>query len=182
MKSLKEQILNLRSEGLSYNDIVEKLGCAKSTVAYYCNSTTKDKQQQVTKKLRKENPIKAKINRFVSNQTSNPLYVKIGSFSVDYRKEEGNKTAKLESRLFSPEDLLEKCGETCYLTGDKIDFSDSSSYNLDHRVPRSKGGESTLENCELATKAANYAKGNLSLEEFFDLCVKVVKHNKLSLD
>jgi len=32
----KEQIIKLYKEGKSYNEIVEKLGCAKSTVAYHC--------------------------------------------------------------------------------------------------------------------------------------------------
>lgn len=80
------------------------------------------------------------------------------------------------------QEVFEKSGNTCYLTGDTIDFSSPKTYHLDHRVPRSKGGQNTLENCEVATKAANMAKADLTLEEFFELCIKVVKHNKLKID
>lgn len=80
---------------------------------------------------------------------------------------------------FTHLDLLEKSQGICYLTGRTIDFTNSRSYNLDHRIARSKGGLNTLENCEVASKEANQAKSDLSQEEFFKLCVDVVLHNKL---
>jgi 5-methylcytosine-specific restriction endonuclease McrA len=177
--TLKDKILELRSQGLSYNKIVEQLGCAKSTVAYYCNNTSKDKFKTSQNRRRKADPLKRKIEHQRISKT-NPIRSKIKNFmrAADYRQ--GNKI--MEPVTFSSKNLLEKCGSTCYLTGDTIDFGDTASYSLDHRVPRSKGGLNTLENCEFATKAANFAKGDLSLEEFFELCVKVVKHNKLKID
>lgn len=33
---MKDDILKLREQGLTYNEIVNKLGCSKSTVSYYC--------------------------------------------------------------------------------------------------------------------------------------------------
>lgn len=42
-KKLKEPILTLRANGLSYNKICEKLNCAKSTVSYYCSETSSNK-------------------------------------------------------------------------------------------------------------------------------------------
>jgi len=197
--TLKDKILELRSQGLSYNKIVEQLGCAKSTVAYYCNDTSKDKFKTSQQRRRKADPLKRKIETFMyrpfntpKTQTvfktpehqriskTNPIRSKIKNFmrTVDYRK--GNPVT--EPITFSPKDLLEKCGSICYLTGDEIDFENNTSYSLDHMIPRSKGGANTLENCYIATKAANFAKGDLSLEEFFELCVKVVKHNKLKVN
>lgn len=41
MSALKEQILYLREQGLKYTEIVAKLGCALSTVSYYCNTSGK---------------------------------------------------------------------------------------------------------------------------------------------
>ena len=35
--SIKERILTLRSSGYTFNQIVEAVGCAKSTVSYHCN-------------------------------------------------------------------------------------------------------------------------------------------------
>lgn len=34
MSNLSEQIIELRNKDYSYNEICEKLGCSKSTVAY----------------------------------------------------------------------------------------------------------------------------------------------------
>lgn len=41
--TLKEDILSLREQGLNYNQIVQELGCAKSTVSYYCGYGQKEK-------------------------------------------------------------------------------------------------------------------------------------------
>lgn len=41
---MKESILNLREQGFTYNQIVAEIGCAKSTVAYYCGQDQKTKQ------------------------------------------------------------------------------------------------------------------------------------------
>lgn len=197
--TLKDRILDLRSQGLSYNAIVEILNCSKGTIAYHCNETSKLKSTALRKESRKENPLKKKIGDFMykryvpaKTQTefktpdhqriakTNPLRGKIKNYMrvVGYNK--GNKV--MEPVTFSPKDLLELRGTICYLTGDQIDIMNSKSYHLDHRVSKSKGGLNTLENCELATRAANQAKGDLSTDEFFELCVKVVKHNNLKTD
>ena len=44
---MKEKIIELREKGYSYSQIVEELGCSKSTVSYHLNEDTKKK---VTKK------------------------------------------------------------------------------------------------------------------------------------
>ena len=49
---------------------------------------------------------------------------------------------------------------------------------IDHIIPRSKGGNNSLENCALACREANQAKSDLSLEEFIDLCQAVVDKHK----
>jgi transposase len=33
---MKDEILKLRKEGLSYDEIINKLGCSKSTISYHC--------------------------------------------------------------------------------------------------------------------------------------------------
>jgi DNA-binding CsgD family transcriptional regulator len=40
---MKEKILELRKNGYSYNQIVEELKCAKSTVSYYCKNIDNSK-------------------------------------------------------------------------------------------------------------------------------------------
>ena len=64
----------------------------------------------------------------------------------------------------------------CYLTGRKIDLSKPSKYSLDHIIPVSKGGGSSLSNCGLALKNANMAKSDMTLTEFISLCRDIVNN------
>lgn len=43
MTDLKNNILELKSQGLSYRQIQEKLGCSKGTIAYHLGTGQKDK-------------------------------------------------------------------------------------------------------------------------------------------
>lgn len=49
---MKEQILKLRKEGKTYNEIEKELGCSKSKIAYYVNYTSKRKAVERTRKMR----------------------------------------------------------------------------------------------------------------------------------
>jgi 5-methylcytosine-specific restriction endonuclease McrA len=83
------------------------------------------------------------------------------------------------SRSFSVDDLLKRVGDNpiCYLTGEKIDLSKSSTYQLDHIVPRTLGGDNSLENLGLCISKANMAKTDMPLEEFFSLCRRILENN-----
>jgi 5-methylcytosine-specific restriction endonuclease McrA len=76
------------------------------------------------------------------------------------------------------EEVLAKFGENpkCYLTGDSIDIHDTKSYHFDHIVPISRYGSGRIENMQITTAEANYAKGSMSLEEFRILCAKVANY------
>lgn len=60
----------------------------------------------------------------------------------------------------------------CALTGDKLTPQDTA---FDHIKPISKGGSSLKKNLQATTKIANKAKGDLTMSEFKNLCLKVVK-------
>ena len=79
-------------------------------------------------------------------------------------------------QLFTIHELLAKIGPNpkCYLTGDDIDLTKKDSYQLDHIIPRSKGGPNTLDNCGLTTKQANMVKTNLQLDELVSICKKII--------
>ena len=66
----------------------------------------------------------------------------------------------------------------CYLTGDKIDILDNSSYEFDHIIPKSKGGTGSISNLGLCTRNANQSKSDMELREYIDLCEKVVKTHR----
>lgn len=84
---------------------------------------------------------------------------------------------------FSVKDVLNKIGDDpiCYLTGRKIDLTDSASYQLDHIIPKIKGGDNSLSNLQITCKDANMAKAHMSLDEFYSLCIEVVRYNGLKV-
>lgn len=51
---MKEEILKLRSEGLSYSQIQNILKCSQSTISYHCNPNGKKKAQDRSKKQIRE--------------------------------------------------------------------------------------------------------------------------------
>jgi 5-methylcytosine-specific restriction endonuclease McrA len=91
---------------------------------------------------------------------------------------------KYPTMTFKPQELLDKIGDnpTCYLTGRPIDLLDGKSYHLDHIVPKNKGGQNSLDNCNIACKDANQAKGNLLYDEFIVLCEEVLRFHKKNKD
>jgi hypothetical protein len=50
---MKERILKLQQEGLSYKQIVAKLGCSLGTVAYHCNPANKKKARDAQRRKQK---------------------------------------------------------------------------------------------------------------------------------
>lgn len=165
---LVSKIKELRSQGMTYREIATTAKCAISTVYFHCSSEEQRENLRShfrTKRLQETSESKKAKRRKYAMQT------KIKSF----HRKPGNKG--YEPSSFSPEELLDQCGETCYLTGRALDLKDETSYRLDHIQPRSKGGDNTLQNCGLTCTEANFAKHDLSVEEFIQLCKEVLEHN-----
>jgi 5-methylcytosine-specific restriction endonuclease McrA len=181
---VKNQILDLRKQGLSYNKIQEILGCSKSTISFHCGYKQKEKKNNRQNRRRSDNCLIKKIENFRNRKYKHATYslknrdwcdilqIKIKGFSM-------NRKTKKAKQKFSLQDLIDKIGDnpTCYLTGRSIDLSDGRSYHLDHIIPISKGGDNSLDNCNIACKEANQAKNNLSKDEFIKLCKEVINNN-----
>lgn len=150
MKYDKNKMLELQSTGMSYEDIAKSLGCSKWTVDYNLNPTRKDGQKNYTRK--KTDTLYFKRKRFLSSGHSIP---------------------------FTLNELKLKIGTNpkCYLTGEPIDLSNPTEYSLDHIIPISRGGKSTLDNLAIVKSDINQAKYNLIPEEFIALCQRVLKNN-----
>jgi 5-methylcytosine-specific restriction endonuclease McrA len=168
---MREQILKLRQEGKTYNEIKKILGCSKATISYYCGEGQKEKLRNRTSKLRDENPVLRKIDNFKNNNKK-----LVANKSNDFQYNESNQKYEIE---FGWRDVIEKFGwiTTCYLTGDLVDLNLPNTYSFDHVIPRSKGGSSGLDNLGVTTQAANQAKSNLLLHELFELCKKILENN-----
>lgn len=122
---------------------------------------------------KRENRLKY-IQKITDRSVSKILSIKIVRFGRN------KKTGEYAGMRFNAKQLLEKIGEdpVCQLTGRPIDLSDGPSYHLDHIVPKTKGGDNSLSNCQILCREANQAKGDLTPEEFLKLCEEVISWNK----
>lgn len=182
---VKDKILELRQLGYSYLEIQKKLKCSKGTISYHCGDGQKEKTAHRRFLNRGEqHPLQRKIENFIKPNSKNSkntikknrtikkiLYQKIAVFSRLNSKD-------YNYMSFTVEEFLKKIGDNpiCSLTGRTINLSDSRSYQLDHIIPRSKGGDSSLDNCQLTCREANQAKHELTLDEFITLCREVVAY------
>ena len=161
---MKEQILKLRSEGKTYKQIKILIGCSIGTIAYHCGVGQKQKSLERTLKNRKK-----PNNRL--NHILNKKYYNI--FVRDAVK--GNKRYREKSN-FTLEDvknhILSK--KKCYITGKEIDFQDINSWQIDHVIPLSKGGTTSLDNIRPVIKLANFSKSSMLIEEYITLCKDVL--------
>lgn len=55
--------------------------------------------------------------------------------------------------------------------------NDNDDYDLDHIIPVSRGGSNELSNLGVSIPVANKSKSNLTLEEYLELCKKVLEHH-----
>jgi 5-methylcytosine-specific restriction endonuclease McrA len=178
---LSEKIIELRALNYSYNKIVSLLGCSKSIISYYVGKDQKEKSKLRGRNYRKNNILGKKIYRFcskyevrdqklnINKNIKRILFSKIRKFG-DYKP------------MFTPQQLLDKIGDnpTCYLTGRPINIADSQSYHLDHIIPKSRGGDNTIDNCGIACSIANLSKSHMTYEEYVLLCKEVIKHYEVA--
>ena len=115
------------------------------------------------------------------NVVPRKLRRKIEDFSISVLRDKNNiRQKKKQKPLFTLEEFLEKTGDSpiCYLTGQPIDISKPKSYQFDHKIPRSRGGDNSLDNLGLCVNRANRAKYDLTPEEFYYLCKDIVEYLK----
>lgn len=176
---VKDKIIALRSKGKSYNEIAKQLKCSKSTISYHCGNGSEKKRaqaynKQVSAKARR------KLNNFKSRVSRKNFRGKIKTFKRRKLKSRTHTKVNNVSKNYTYEDVLKKIGAQprCYLTGTLIDLNKTDTYNFDHIIPASKGGTNDLDNLGLCTPEANSAKGNLSLEELYELCESILEWKK----
>lgn len=192
-KGLGKKILELYEKGFSYREIEKKLGCSKGLISYHCGAGQKEKTRNNQRRNRSSDVLKAKVQRFVGRPSKQQktkkesikkkiediLRIKIRGFCL---------TEKVNGRYarckttFKVKDLVKKIrsNPVCYLTGRPINLEEGRSYHLDHIVPRSKGGDNSLDNCGLTCRVANQAKNDMTLEEFVQLCREVIEKHEPS--
>lgn len=185
--TIKEQCLSLRQEGKSYNEICKVLNCSKSTVAYHLNSTTKQATRVWQSRRRKEDwryQFMYKCSNFLTRKDRSQHS---RTMCLDWNKKFRTRVSEFCNRYKNKGNLVKKCNYkevleylkgtkvNCYLTGTPIDL-EKDNYCFDHIVPVSKGGTNDLSNLGITIPIANYSKSDLTVEEYLELCKKVLEH------
>lgn len=174
MKQHAQKIIELRSQGKTYKEIIDITGCSKGTVAYHCGPGQKEKKQKRDKKRTIAHRIELKAWHF-----QKALRSRAEDFQRPRVKCQGESFLGKRDLSFSWKDVIEKFGweTTCYLTGRKIDLTESSTFSFDHIKPVAHDGPNELDNLGITCKNANRAKSDMSVAEFVQLCKEVCEHH-----
>ncbi len=179
----RDKIIELFNQGKSRTEICEILNCGKSLVCYHLTDGQKSRNYEKVKQ-RRTNPLIVKMETFKNTKSSSPKIpnknIKRAIYEKIYKFINVEHSMTTEVISFTYEELLNKIGPEpkCYLTGQSIDLNKPSTYSLDHKMPKSRGGANSLDNLGLCTKQANMAKCDLTVEEFKLLCQTVVNNLK----
>lgn len=178
MKELGIKIHELRRRGYSYSKIKEEVNCSLSTVGYYLGEDQKMKSYKRLQKRRSEpeSVLREKIYQFRWKRgTDKNVMSKIR----DFQRRNHSKLNTSQEKNFTIDEFLLKIGNPprCYLSGELIDLYDTKSYSLDHIISSSTGGNNSLDNAGLISTSINKMKSDLSVEEFLQKCIQVLKYN-----
>lgn len=178
-RKIKSEILRLRSEGKTYSEIAKELDCSKSVISYHCSSQGGEKARVKKRNKTIEHKLSRKITAFKSRCTKDNYRIfraKVKTYKKSGRRYSTHSIVNNVSKSFTTKDVVAKLGENpvCYLTGKKIDLNQPSTFQFDHIIPTSKGGTNNLDNLAICVSEANFAKGDLSLNELYSLCEDIL--------
>lgn len=88
----------------------------------------------------------------------------------------------LGTRSFGPElkALWKEQGGRCAYTGEELTPGDGAS--LDHKIPRTGGGEASVDNLQWISYKVNRMKTDMTEDEFLETCRSILSYRKVLLD
>jgi len=181
---LKDQIFELRKQGLGYKKIAQILGCASSTVSYHCNKETRERVRKKVENFRETEFWKYSLIKRLDDFKRRKIGKGKSPYSKDWCKKLRTAVSRFKLRnmaeckyYYNYKDVLEYFGHIvkCGLTGRKIDLT-KDDYHIDHIIPVSRGGTNNLDNMQFTIPEANCAKGDMLNEEFVALCKEVCEN------
>lgn len=182
----RDKILELRKQGKTYDEIKTILGCSKATISFHCGQGQKEKNNKRQQKNRfKQHPYTSKVYGYQYRLHKTKKIFDKSSIEIQLRDKINNFKKVINMKQnFTLQDVIDKFGENpkCYLTGEVIDIYQPKTYEFDHIIPVSRGGDNSLENLQITTKKANRAKQNMTPDEFIFLCKKVLENNNYQVN
>lgn len=190
--TLKSKIIELRSHGNSYNQIVSILGCSKSLVSYHCGKGQKEKTKLRSQKNRTNKVIcnkcwrfKNRKKKYVENNEVKSNNTKLLQHKSDdfQRERTSSSRGKHGEKNFKYKDVIKLHGinTNCYLTGRPINLRNPRSYEFDHIIPVSKNGSNNIDNLGICCKEANRIKSDMTVNELINLCKEILEYNGFSV-
>lgn len=162
-RKLKEQILELREQGLSTGEIIKKLNCSRNIIWYHFNSKKEEhREERLRENLELKKHLQIRIRAFQTVGPNNREY------NIKYR-----------THSFTVADFLDKFGEItkCGISGKSIDLKLYDIWSLDHKIPKKQGGDNSLDNCQIVLKEFNFMKSSFTEDELIENC-KIILLNK----
>jgi hypothetical protein len=194
-----DRIDKWRKKGKSYKELSMKFKISKGTLSYRYGQNQKEKT--LARQQKRRDCFQHKVDSFL-HQTHdvkrNPKFMnKRPERTWDYKirgfhKDKNNSTKGLDMptareqmmQHLWPNDGKDEKGYSfpwiaCKITGKKVSVMVPKGHyyacNLDHVLPVARGGANELENCQPLTDKINYAKGDMTNEEFFDMITTVTQ-------
>jgi 5-methylcytosine-specific restriction endonuclease McrA len=191
MTELGKKIIELRTQNpkYSYDYISRLLNCSPSTVFYHLNDGRRTKMLLRAKIHDKKNGnqphyiLYRKLNHFRQNDRNISLtqfnYKKSLHYYIRTKLLQFTRRNKNMANDATLDAVKLKVGNNpiCYLTGDPLDLTKPRSFSFDHIVPVSRGGDNSIDNLGICTRMANMSKTNMTVDEYLNLCKKILEHN-----
>ncbi len=150
----RQKIKELTDQGLSRLQIAQQLGLSIYQVDYLRKTP-----EAHTRKMERTRKHRGGYH---------PLYARFRNTRNRIPPEEGHD--------YAFDQMFAHCGgenPVCAISGESIDWMATGTWQIDHIIPRCRGGTGNLENLQIVKQWANAMKGDLSMAEFVARCKQV---------
>jgi hypothetical protein len=167
-RNIGDDIVKLRKEGNTYSQIIDILGCTKSTISYHVGANEKRLSAKRQKKYR-EDPIYRRSMEWEG-------FEKLKDVKNFSRARQPNYNIHLNRAELMHEYIKDKYDNRCYISG-RLLPDNFSEIELDHIHPKSKGGSNDITNMGPTLRRSNAMKSDMTVEELLDLCKDTLEYH-----